>query len=615
MDKVYIAKRLKKYLFLISIIFIVLTTSHLIYSYFYSDAKETAIKGGSISEALIGQTPSLNPLKNNSSNDKYINSIVYRSLLKYDKNKITEPDLAKCDTRNLLKIECFLETNIKWSNGDEITKDDIIATFKTLKESKVNPIMNSLLKNTTIEKTEISIIFTNTKKDINILKIFFQPIVSQKILNIISKKEIEGNFSISSGIFSGKYKIINILKDETSQITTITLNKNSEYFKNNTYIETIIFKVFPTVGHFLKNKNSINIFNDKNNLITGTVPKLGAHNYTLPQYVSLFVNTQKIVDNDFRNLILKEIDRKEVIDKISDKQYKEIKTHYLNDIFIKEERNNKLFKNILNKKGYFNIKDLEKKLKLDLENEKKADSNSGKTIINQIKNLSEEVKIKNPNPLSGTKVEEEKSKLNSAEEKITNSKSKIIFSPSWVDIYNFVSKNSYLLKGKTKKLTTEVYINDYKLKSFKANSSEFAYKISEKSGTFKNGENNYKIYFVINGKKELQEEVNFYRNSNKEILKKAEKDFFEKVIIKNPNFLTESKEKINSNPLSGAKDNIITKIKSNINYIKSDKYKKIEEKIEKVKSLDKTYFYNEKLEKYNLELYYVSNKKDIRETS
>ncbi|MDQ7022508.1 MAG: hypothetical protein Q9M97_03100 [Candidatus Gracilibacteria bacterium] len=164
MDKVYIAKRLKKYLFLISIIFIVLTTSHLIYSYFYSDAKETAIKGGSISEALIGQTPSLNPLKNNSSNDKYINSIVYRSLLKYDKNKITEPDLAKCDTRNLLKIECFLETNIKWSNGDEITKDDIIATFKTLKESKVNPIMNSLLKNTTIEKTEISIIFTNTKK-------------------------------------------------------------------------------------------------------------------------------------------------------------------------------------------------------------------------------------------------------------------------------------------------------------------------------------------------------------------------------------------------------------------------------------------------------------------
>jgi hypothetical protein len=67
MDKVYVAQRLKKYLFLISIIFIVLTTSHLIYSYIYSDAKETAIRGGTISEAIIGKTPSLNPLKSNNS--------------------------------------------------------------------------------------------------------------------------------------------------------------------------------------------------------------------------------------------------------------------------------------------------------------------------------------------------------------------------------------------------------------------------------------------------------------------------------------------------------------------------------------------------------------------
>jgi hypothetical protein len=51
--------------------------------------------------------------------------------------------------------------------------------------------MSHLLKNVKIVKTDTSIIFNNTKKDINILKIFFQPIVSKKILNIISKKELE----------------------------------------------------------------------------------------------------------------------------------------------------------------------------------------------------------------------------------------------------------------------------------------------------------------------------------------------------------------------------------------------------------------------------------------
>ena len=610
MDKVYIAQRLKKYLFLISIIFVVLTTSHLIYSYIYSDAKETAIKWGSISEALIGQTPSLNPLRNSSSNDQYINSIVYRSLLKYDvKSKTIKPDLAKCDTRNLLKIECFLQTNIKWSNWDEISSDDIITTFKTLKDSKVNPIMNSLLRNTTIEKTKTSIIFTNTKKDINILKIFFQPIVSSKILNIISQKEIEWNFSISSWIYSWKYKVTNILREETSNITTVTLEKNTAYYKNNSYIDTIVFRVFPDISNFLKNKNSINIFNDRNNLIAGSVPKLGDNKYSLPQYVSIFANTRKITDNNFRKLILSEINKDEIVEKLWKDNFKKIKNSYLSDIYIKEKTSTKTFKNILNKKWYYSLEDLEIKLKQDLEKEK--NSNNSWSLIKQIKNISWESKIKEGSPIIPDSFSnKEKTELNSAEEKITNSKSNIIFSPSWVDKYNFVSRDDYLLKWKTKKWTTEVYINDYKLKSFTAHNSEFVYRISEKSWNFNTWANNYKIYFVINWKKELQEEVNFYRDSNKEKLKKAEKEFFEKKKEIKSEIKTSTWEKIIEK-----KESLIEKIEKNINYIKSEKYKNIEVKIEKLKSLDKEYFYNEKLEKYNLELYYVSNKIDIEKSA
>ncbi len=583
MDKVYIAQRLKKYLFLISIIFVVLTTSHLIYSYIYSDAKETAIKWWSISEALIWDIPSLNPLKNSSSNDKYINSIIYRSLLKYDVNsKSIVPDLARCDTRNLLKIECFLETNIKWSNWEEITKDDIIATFETLKNSKVNKLMSTILKNSKIEKTETSIIFTNTKKDINILKIFFQPIVSQKILNIISKKEIEWSFSLSSWLYSWKYKVTNIVKEKSSNITTITLEKNNEYYKNNVYIKNIVFKVFPSIPDFLRNKNSINIFNDKDNLIIWTVPKLKAHKYTLPQYVSLFVNTQKITDNNFRNLILKEIDRKEIIKKIWGKEkFSKVKNKYLSDIFIKENINNKNINDILNKKGYYSLDDLEVTFKKELEeikNKKKV------KILEQINNISSEVKIK---------------------EKITNSKSTIITFPNWVDIYNFVTRDNYLLKWKTKKWTTAVYINDYRLIGFTPGSKEFVYRISDKIWNFKKWANNYKIYFEIDWNKELQEEINFYRNSNVDILKKTKTEFFEKKVEKVIEVVSVPKvTKLNSETS--------TKNKSSI---KSQKIVDIEQKIEKLKDLDKKYFYNEKLEKYNLELYYVSNKEDIKSTS
>jgi hypothetical protein len=165
-------------------------------------------------------------------------------------------------------VECFLNTNINWSNGEIITLQDILKTYEILKSTKINPNMNDLLKKTTFKLTDTSIIFKNTEKDINFLKIFFQPVVSEKILNIISKKEREGSFSLQNGIYSGKYKISNITKDEIQNITTLILEKNESYYNNNVYIENIFIKIFPNIDTFLKNKSSVNVFNDTNNLIT-----------------------------------------------------------------------------------------------------------------------------------------------------------------------------------------------------------------------------------------------------------------------------------------------------------------------------------------------------------
>ena len=78
-------KKLKKYLFFISIMFFVLTLSHLAYSYLYSDSKNSPVKWWTISEWIIGNFPSLNPLVslNSDSNNKYIIELLYRSILKY----------------------------------------------------------------------------------------------------------------------------------------------------------------------------------------------------------------------------------------------------------------------------------------------------------------------------------------------------------------------------------------------------------------------------------------------------------------------------------------------------------------------------------------------------
>lgn len=602
MDKHYIAQRLRKYLFFISIVFMMLTTIHLIYSYLYSDSKNTAIKGWTISEALIGKTPNLNPLKNIGENNKYLNFITYRSLLKYNsKTKEFVPDLAKCSKNNLLKIECYLDVNAKWSNWDSISYDDIIATFDTLKKYNTNSSLSQLLKNIEIKKTNNSIIFKSSKKDIKIMKLFLQPIVSKKILDIISPKEIKWNFSLASWIYSWKYKIVNIVKDETWDITTITLERNDQYYKNNAYIKTILLKIYPNIWVFLKNKNSINIFNDKNNLIKWTVPNLKWYDYTLNQYTSIFLNTKRLKDNKFRNLILKEIDRDEIIKKIWKDKFKKVENPYINeDIFIKDMINYEKFSTILNKKWYFSVSDLKEKLKQDLQKEEN-NTNTWK-ILDQLKNISWEIKIEKKQE---NKKQEKKLELNSAKEKIDNPKSKIIFSPNWVEKYNFITRDSYLLKWKTRKNTTSVYINDYKLKSFKPYSKEFVYRIATKMKNLKSGQNTYKIYFVINNKKVFIEEINFYLGTKKE-LEKAKKDILYKK--------QENKEDKKVEIKKQEKNNNISK-KENIENIKSDKSILLEKKLEKIKQLDKKYYYNKDLEAFSLELYYISAKKDLSQTA
>jgi hypothetical protein len=84
-----------------------------------------------------------------------------------------------------------------WSNGDKITINDILSTYNILQEYEINPVLYSLLNSSEIIKKENSIIFKNINKDINYLNIFFQPIISQKILDKIENENLNKSFSTS----------------------------------------------------------------------------------------------------------------------------------------------------------------------------------------------------------------------------------------------------------------------------------------------------------------------------------------------------------------------------------------------------------------------------------
>lgn len=530
--------RLKKYLFLISIFFSFLIGWHIVYVYIYDNAQEIPTEWWSISEWIIWDFPHINPLLNSNDYNKNVIYMLYRSLLKYDfENKKIIWDLASCDIKDLRYVECYLENNIKWSNGKDITAEDIVSTYNIIKNSDINPFMSSLLKETIIESKKWIITFANKTSDINFLQIFFQAIVPKEVLDNIWNKELFWKFNPVDWIFSGPYKIDTVSYDDSLWIQKLILAKNEYYNKEKILISKYIYKIFRDEEHFLKHKDIINVFYDKNNIIWNSISRLSKNPYYLNQYTSLFINEDQIKNYNLRTFLLSKIDNKNILNNLW-KWYKAAENAYLID----------------------GIKSVNEVWNLNLENTIKEMWFYKKDFL--LKNLIDETK----------QIEVKK-----VEEKI-NSNLTYVSSPINKK-YNFISEDNILISWITKDDAVEdIYINEYKLSSFKKWNKDFFYRLKTDFKNIFPGENSYKIYFTIWWKKELKEEFFITFSTDKNKLKSIEDTFFKKNIPVQEN-----------------------KVKKVVN----------EERKQKIIALEDKYYYDYNLNKFTLKLYYIDNNEEL----
>ncbi len=474
---------------------------HLVYIYLYDGAKSEPIEWGTISEAIIGSFPNFNPLVPSNDHNSYINGLLYRSMLQYSTvSEDFEPDIASCNIDNLLYIECVLEDNLLWSNGEKITPDDIKATLNIISQTKVNPIIASLLEDTIIETWPDSISFTNKKKDINFLHIFLQPILPKSLIETLDTKNIDWKFSQINGVYSGRFILTSISQDETVGITKLTLGKNKNYFWNDMYIQFLILNLFRDEAHFLKNKNSFNIFNDKNNIIGSSIPRLSVSEYTSSQFVGSFFNTESL-DRNIRKFLSYTLDRDSIVNSIWWGKVVPALNPFLSKISIDNNKDDFNLSLFLEKKWYYSKKEL---LKSALAIRKSLEE----------KNISQEAQTSPSIP--------------EKEKKPTQEQLSIIVSPT-TEKYTFISKDNILIKGKVQDDNVDaIYINDYKLSGYTPWDDVFYYRLLKAYDSITEGKNSYKVYFEKNGKKELQEEFVYIYNPDPVTLWKIKKNFFKK---------------------------------------------------------------------------------------
>lgn len=445
-------KKIKKYAFYIASIFFTITFLHLLYLFLYVDARETPTYWGSFTEGIIWEVPSLNPLIIENDSNAYLNRFLYRSLMKYDLEKWSfSSDLADCNLDDLSNIKCTLiEWNL-WSNWSDIKAEDVKYTFDIIKEHKLNSTINSILKTATISVSWNEIYFKDSDKDVLSLNFLLQPVVKKEVLESLDNESLKWNFKRLANIYSWKFILEWVNSDSSTWINTVNLVANAQNREKNN-IHSVKFMFFTDVPHLIKNKEKIDAFYDKDNVIWASIPRLQPYSFKLNQYVWMFINYLSIQDSSLRWLILSLVDRDEILWKLN-REEDQVLNPYMSDINIDKEAEKTDISNAFKDMWYY----------------------KKEVIAKQI-------------------IEERQFKI--AQEFVLSENKDLTYSSSWITkTYTFLWNDNVLLTWSLNWENTEgVWINDYKL-SYKKWWNAFYFRLREDFWNIKVWENSYNIFF------------------------------------------------------------------------------------------------------------------------
>lgn len=268
----------------------------------------------------IAEYDNINPILSNNKYIQEISKIIYDSLLEIDEEYKIRTSLAKdwaktSETTYLLKIR----DDVKWSDGQPLTVDDVIYTIDILKRTPSIYAYN-VQYITKIDKIDESTIQLTLDHEIA----FFEynlifPIMSR---NYYQEEDFASSSKNNMTIGTGKYKITQ--NDEEG----IILNKNENYYEDNLTLETIKIEKYSNLGELYNafklgkvdviTTDSVNIQN-----------YIGTIGYNIKEvagreYEFLAINTQNIIlsHTEVRKAISCAINKENIIATIYNNKYK-----------------------------------------------------------------------------------------------------------------------------------------------------------------------------------------------------------------------------------------------------------------------------------------------------
>jgi peptide/nickel transport system substrate-binding protein len=219
-----------------------------------SYANDTFVDGGTYIEATIGQINSFNPLFATTNSEKVVSKLLFATLMAVDYSGNPGLQLAESlrASENGKIWTMRLRDNLKWSDGEPLTNEDVLFTIGLIQNPVVNSIYNKNLEGVkVVENEEGNIVFTLNSAYADFATALEIPVLPKHLLeNVEPKTLIENEFS-TAPIGSGPFVLNAVQTSGAGYTSVVYLSANTSYY----------------LGKPMLNSFAVNIYDNKNEIV------------------------------------------------------------------------------------------------------------------------------------------------------------------------------------------------------------------------------------------------------------------------------------------------------------------------------------------------------------
>lgn len=221
--------------------------------YAESYAVTSFTEGGTYSEATLGRVNSLNPLFATTNSEKTLSRLMFGTLSSVDYSGHIGLGLADSiktdDAGSVWTVK--LRDNLKWSDGEPITNEDVLYTVSVIQSPAVNTSYSSNLSGVKVSTEDEKLIFTLPKAYANFSSALEFPILPAHILSGVTPNLLlEHSFSttpVTSGAFS--YNASQTIGNTGEKV--VYLSPNKDYYKGAPLLDSFAVHAYPTIDEIV----------------------------------------------------------------------------------------------------------------------------------------------------------------------------------------------------------------------------------------------------------------------------------------------------------------------------------------------------------------------------